>query len=253
MSLIHVSHGPVCLGKKRPKRSLKALPFSNYANATSIAYPPVHAWERKINWGMLGNDKLGDCTIAATLHLIMGWQAVANSGTPVAFTNQDAINLYSAITGYNPNDPNSDQGANETDVLNYWKATGVKGHKIAGYVSLDVSNIEMIKAAIYLFGGVYIGFNVPAYIMDVPNGGSWSQKPGVDTTIEGGHAIYLPGYGHDGATLVSWGTTYTFDWDFWTAYVDEAYAIVSTDWIEKSGKSPSGVDVTGLMADLAQA
>ena len=252
MGLIHVSHGPVCLGKGPRKHSAKALPFSNYAKVSSIAYPAVHAWERKIDWGMLGNNKVGNCTIAAMLHLIMGWQEVANAGTPVSFTEQEAIDLYSAITGYNPNDPNTDQGANETDVLNYWKSTGALGHKIAGYVSLDISNIEMVKAAIYLFGGVYIGFSVPEYIMEIPNGGSWSQKPGADVNIEGGHAIYLPGYGRDGATGVSWGTTYTFNWDFWHTYVDEAYAIVSTDWIEQSGKSPSGVDMNGLIADLSQ-
>jgi hypothetical protein len=242
----------VKLGKLRPKRSLKALPLSNYIKASSVVYPRVMAWERNIQWGVLANDSIGDCTIAGALHLIMGWQAVANAGTPIQFTDQDAIDLYSAVTGYNPADPSTDQGAAETDVLNYWKATGMKGHKIAGYTSLDVSNIEMIKAAVFLFGGVYLGFQVPRYIMDVAQAGgtSWSQTPGVDTTIEGGHAIYICGYGADGVTIVSWGKTYTFDWDFWTTYVDEAYGIVSTDWIKKSGQAPSGLDLEVLLADL---
>jgi hypothetical protein len=240
----------VKLGKLRPKRSLKALPLSNYMKALSVTFPPVHAWERNIAWGVLANDTIGDCTIAAALHLIMGWQAVANAGTPIQFTDQDAISLYSTITGYNPADPSTDQGAAETDVLNYWKTTGMNGHKIAGYTSLDVSNIEMIKAAVFLFGGVYLGFQVPNYIMSVAPGGSWSQTPGADTTIVGGHAIYICGYGADGVTIVSWGQTFTFDWDFWTAYVDEGYALVSTDWVKKSGKAPSGLDLSALLADL---
>jgi len=240
------------LGKLRPKRSRMALPLSNYVKATALAFPPVRAWERPITWGMLANDSIGDCTIAGTLHLIMGWQAVANAGTPVEFTDQDAIGLYSAITGYNPNDPSTDQGAVETSVLDYWKTNGMLGHKIAGYTALDISNTDMVKAAIYLFGGVYIGFDVPAYIMNVPPGGSWSQQPGADTSIEGGHCVYLTGYGSQGFTLVSWGATYTANWDFWTAYVDEAYALVSTDWLKQSGQAPSGLDLTGLLADLQQ-
>lgn len=247
--LTHVTHGQVCLGKKKAKRSLKTLALSNYMKTSSVAFPPVKAWERPIDWGMLANDTVGDCTVAAALHLVMGWNAVAHAGSPVTFETQDAIDLYSAITGYNANDPTTDQGAAETDVLDYWRLTGMKGHKIAGYATLDVQNIDQVKAAIFIFGGVYIGFEVPAYLINVPAGGSWSDQGG-DKTIEGGHAIYLPGYGRTGATGVSWGATYTFNWDFWLTFVDEAYAIVSTEWIKASGASPSGLDFQGLLADL---
>jgi len=248
----HISHGPVKLGKGQRKRSLKALPLSNYMKASAVAFPPAKAWERTIDWGMLGNDTVGDCTIAGLLHLIMGWNAVAHAGSPVTFTTEQAIELYSTVTGYNPANPSTDQGAVMTDVINYALANGFYGHKPAGFVTLDVSNIDMIKAAAFLFGGVYFGLNVPDYVMQVPAGGSWSTPPGADTTIDGGHAIYIPGYGSDGATLVSWGATYTFDWDFWAAYVDEAYAMVSPDWIKASGTSPSGLDLAGLLADLKQ-
>jgi hypothetical protein len=239
------------LGKKAKKFSRKALPLSNYMKVSSVAFPPVKAWERSIPWGMLGNDTVGDCTIAGLLHLIMGWNAVAHAGTPVTFTTEQAISLYTAITGYDPADSSTDQGAAMTDVINYAIKNGFYGHQPTGFVTLDVTNTDMVKAAAYLFGGVYFGINVPAYIMNVPVGGSWSQPDGADTSIEGGHAIYIPGYGRDGATLVSWGATYTFNWDFWGTYCDEAYALVSPDWIKASGVSPSGLDLAGLLADLA--
>lgn len=247
----HVTHGEVKLGKRPARRSLKSLPLSAYMRSGAVPFPPVHAWERPIEWGMLGNDTVGDCTIAAALHMITGWQAVANAGPQLwVYSNAEALTLYSAITGYNPADPSTDQGAVELDVLNYWRDTGMLSHKIAGYVTLDVGNIDQIKAACYVFGGVYLGFSVPSYIMNVPSGGSWSARPGVDTSIEGGHAIYIAGYGKDGARCVSWGTTYTFDWQFWSEYVDEAYGIVSQDWIRHSGTSPSGLSMTALIADL---
>jgi hypothetical protein len=250
---VHITHGNVCFGKKRPRRSLRMLSLSNYMNANAVPFPQANAWERPISWQMLGNDAVGDCTVAAALHMQMAWSSVAHAGSPLTYTTDQAISLYSAITGYNPADPSTDQGAVETDVLNYWKNTGMDGLTIAGFASIDVQNIDQVKAATFIFGGLYLGFNVPNYIMNVAAGGSWSQTAGADTTIVGGHAIPILGYGRNGTTCVSWGTTYTFDWNFWQEYVDEAYAVVSTQWIKASGVSPTGLDLQGLLADLPAA
>ena len=37
---------------------------------------------------------------------------------------------------------------------------------------------------------------------------------------------------------------------FFDAYCDEAYALLSQDWIENSGMSPSGFNLAGLTADM---
>jgi len=247
----HISHGQVKLGKKAPKRLLKSLPLSAYMKSSAVAFPPKIAYERPLTYGMLANDALGDCTIAAALHMQMVWASVARAGFVPSFVDQDAISLYSAIGGYVPGDPNTDQGCVETDVLNYWKSTGMKGNQIAGYVTIDVSNLDQLKAAIYIFGGVYIGIQVPAYIMNVPIGGSWSLMPGADQSIEGGHAIPVVGYGSQGVTIISWGALYTFNYQFWADNCDEAYALVDPLWIKQSGISPSNLDLNGLLADLA--
>lgn len=241
----HVSHGTVFLGKGGVKRSLRSVPLSNYMRAAATAYPPVCAYERDIDWGMLGNDTAGDCTCADVLHHRMLQASVAHAGSPLSFSTPDALSMYSAITGYNPADPSTDQGANMLDVQNYCK----KNFPVQGFVTLDVNNLSQIQAALYLFGGVDLGFSVPGYIMQVPAGGSWSENGG-DKTIEGGHAALACGYGRSGFRVVSWGTTYTANWDFWSQYVDEAYAWVSKDWIKASGISPTGLDLAGLMQDL---
>ena len=69
-------------------------------------------------WGMLANDQIGDCVIAMMLHSIEDFHLDAGTAVP-AFSDQDAIHLYSAITGYNPNDPSSDQGTNENTAMRY--------------------------------------------------------------------------------------------------------------------------------------
>lgn len=39
-------------------------------------------------------------------------------------------------------------------------------------------------------------------------------------------------------TVVTWGALQTMTWGFWAAYCDEAYAILSPDYLEqKSGKT----------------
>jgi len=194
---------------------------------------------------MLGNDVLGDCTCADVLHHRMLQASVAHAGSPLTFSDADAIALYEKVGGYNPGDPSSDQGAVMLDVQNYCKAN----FPVQGFVTLDAGNLSQIQAALYLFGGVDLGFNVPAYIMDVPAGGSWSDNGG-DKSIEGGHAVLACGYGRTGFRVVSWGQTYTANWEFWSQYVDEAYAWVSTEWIKASGVSPSGLDLAGLLQDL---
>ena len=246
----HVSHGPVCLGRGAAKRSLRSLPLSAYMKSSAVSFPRVCAYERNIQWGMLGNDHLGDCVIAAMLHDILAKGAVAQSASLPTFQDQDAINLYSSITGYNPADPSTDQGTVMLDAMNYVKKNGVFQFPVEGFATLDVGNPDQLRAALYIFGGIQLGFQVPDYIMTVASGGSWSMRPGNNTAIDGGHAIYLVGYGHTGFRLVSWGTTYTFNDQFLADYADEAYCIVSSEWIKASGVSPTGLDLAGLLADL---
>ncbi len=38
-------------------------------------------------------------------------------------------------------------------------------------------------------------------------------------------------------------------WDFFTTYCEESYALVSQDWIETTGLSPSGFNLAALQAD----
>ena len=238
------------LGRLAAKRSLKTPALGNYLQISKLPVPPIkNAWEYAVTapWQMMKNDQLGDCTCAAAGHMIMNWSA--NTSTVVTPTDDEIIQAYTAVSGYDPSNGNNDNGAVELDVLNYWKSTGIAGHKILGFATVDVQNIDQVKAAMYLFGGVYTGFNVPQFIMNDTGNHNWTQQS-QDTDIIGGHAVPLFGYGRGGATLVSWGELYTLSWQFWQTYFDEAYAIVTSDWIKSTGLSPVGIDVNGLLTDL---
>ena len=159
---------------------------------------------------------------------------------------------YSAITGYNPADPSTDQGAVELDVLNYWRQNGIAGHKILGYAKLDPGNVDHVRQSVYLFEGTYIGVQLPISAQgqatwDVPAGGlTGDGEPG----SWGGHAVPVIGYDADGLWVVTWGKLLKMTWAFWRAYTDEAYACFSIDMLE-AGKSPAGFDLPALQTFLA--
>jgi len=244
-------HPKVELGKLAPRHDVRTLQFANYV--TPEALPPVPAkydWSGKIKkWGMMKNDTVGDCTCAAAGHLIMEW--TADNGKAYTPKDTDIIKAYSQITGYDPKTGKNDNGAVETDVLNYWRKTGIASHKIFAYAGLEPRNHDHVKEAVYLFGGCYIGLSLP---VSAQTQTVWSVPPGGATGIGapgswGGHAVPVVAYNSSGLTVVTWGELKKMTWGFWDVYCDESYAIISPDFLNKD-KTPNGFDIAALKADL---
>jgi hypothetical protein len=179
----------------------------------------------------------------------MDW--TANTGKEVVPSDQQIVAAYSAITGYNPVTGAHDTGAAELDVLKYWQAKGIAGHKVMAFVALEPGNHTHIMDAVYIFGGCYIGVQLPQTaqgqdIWTVPPGGT--TGPGAPGSW-GGHAVPVVEYDQRGLTVVTWGQLLRMTWAFWEAYCDEAYAILSQDFLEEN-KTPDGFDLVALKADL---
>ena len=234
---------------------IKALP----------AAPASDGYVAKIHdWGMMLNDTLGCCTVACAGHEILQWSTY--SGHPFRVTDAEVLAAYESpqVGSYVPGDPSTDNGAVILDVLNYWRKTGIGGHKIAAFVAVNWRNHEEVKQAIALLGNVYIGIQLPLSAQQPTVGGNgnlvWRCPPtqtgnGAPGSW-GGHAIPIVGYGPDGTPkqgteIITWGSVYDMTWGFSDTYVDEAYAVLSHDWIDAQGKSPSNFDLAQLQADLA--
>jgi hypothetical protein len=173
----------------------------------------------------------------------MNW--TAHTGTMVTPTTQEVLAAYTAITGYDGTEA-TDNGAAITDVLDYWQKTGLCGHKIDAWVQIDHTNLDHVKQAIYLFGGLNIGVQLPQSAMDQNKANeSWSVVAN-DGGILGGHSIVNFGYGSLGTTVVTWGALQGMRWDWFAKYCDEAYAIVSLDWLNVSGVAPSHLNLAAL-------
>lgn len=242
------------LGKKAAKHDPRTLRLANYLPPTAIAPPPSKEdWEKKVkNWPMMMNDTLGDCTCACAGHMIEQWTTYTDD----AYTPDDhaIVGAYSAITGYTPGNPDTDQGAVVVDVLNYWRRTGIAKRKILGYAALEPRNHMQVRDSVVLFGNCYLGVSLP---ISAQNQRVWSVPPGGPTGQGapgswGGHAIPVVAYNTRGLTVVTWGALKHMTWHFLDTYCDEAYAVLSHDWIAKNKLSPGNFDLEALQADLQQ-
>jgi len=200
-------------------------------------------------YGMYRNDSVGDCTCAGAANLVGGW--TGHSKTLIKLSDNDVITAYSAISGYNPTTGENDNGAVVLDVLKYWRKTGVGGHTISAFVALEPRNLVHLKASVYLFGGAYLGIALPVTaqdqtvwsVVDAPSDG----EPG----SWGGHAVVAVGYDALGVLVVTWGQIKRMTWDFYKKYADEAYGILSYDWVNATFTAPNKFAYADLQRDLA--
>ncbi len=57
-------------------------------------------------------------------------------------------------------------------------------------------------------------------------------------------------YDQTGLALVTWGSIKICTWRWWSAYVDEAFAVLSPEWVEDALAAPNGFDLEQLRSDL---
>ena len=241
------------LGKLPARNDPRTLKLANYLQPGSLPLIPQQVtWGNKVpEWPMFLNDTLGDCTCAAAGHLIQMW--TADHHHEITPTDDDILQAYEAVGHYDPSDSSTDQGAVEIDVLNYWRQTGIADHQILAYVSVNPRNKSHLLAAMFLFGGLYIGVQLPLSAQ-AQVGGLWTTTGGdasqTDPGTWGGHAIPLVIHNQSTWSCVTWGKLQKMDDGFVYTYVDEVYALVSEDWANKHVGAPSGFDLGHLMKDL---
>jgi hypothetical protein len=239
------------LGRRAVVTDTRTLKLSKFFTA-ELPPPPAAVDYTKggKSWGEMLNDELGDCTIAGLGHAIQVWTINASKEATVG--DDTILSTYESWCGYDPSNPATDQGGVELYVLKDFKAKGLAGHTLDAFAAVLPANQEHVKQAINLFTGLYIGLDVPAYIMP-PNGDVptfWKLAPDKNNASIGGHCVYVTGYDAEGVNFISWGSNYKMGWGWWAKFVDEAYALISKDYIEASGNAPSGFDMDALETDL---
>jgi hypothetical protein len=244
---------PVKLGRLTPYAAADKprLVLDSYLDGISAAPAIVDFASEVLSWPMYGNDTIGDCTCATVGHQIQAWTRY--TGAEVTVPQEDIIQLYSAVSGYDPATGANDNGANVQDVLTLWRQSGVPvaGHKILAFAQLQ--DLTKIQQALWVFGSVYLGINFPSSAMDqFKSDEPWTVVQ--DSPIEGGHAVPLQ-YAGDGTVpyqVVTWAKLQGMDQGFLDTYVEEAWVVITDDWLDKNGHTPEGLDLQQLGADLSQ-
>lgn len=238
---------------EQPRVKLRDYYTSDLPSVDSLKFPLGHADE--IQPQMFENDRIGDCAIAGSIEEVR--LANALRGVTVPFTDQTATENYSAITGYNPDDPDSDQGTDVHQLYAYRKSTGLvdadgQAHKVIAYVGVTPGSWSELLVALSLFDMVGIGIKCPDYMQDqFAAGQPWDVEPG-EPNIEGGH--YIPVVGASSATLgtvYTWGAKQGITQAFYEAFNTVA-VVALTEELFKDGKTIDGVDFAKLQAELPE-
>lgn len=240
------------LGKAPARKGSIKFALSEYGK--KLPTPPKAAGHLGLftaQWGMLGNDQYGDCVWAGAAHETMLWNKEAQKD--VAFDETHVLSDYGAVTGFDPPDPNTDQGTDMQVAASYRRKTGVismdgSRHQIAAY--LAVNTVKQIKQAVWLFGTAGVGIKFPQSAMEQFKAGKpWTVQ--ASSPIEGGH--YIPAVSYDAKFLyvITWGQVQKASWGFVQKYMDEGVAYLSDEMLT-GGKSIDGFDAATLQADIAE-
>jgi hypothetical protein len=156
----------------------------------------------------------------------------------------DKVKQVDAVTGQ--------EGAVELDVLGFWRKHGIGGHRIGAFARVPVWDHRLVRTAAFLFGGLYIGLDLP---LTAQHQATWDWTHRLDGPAKpgswGGHAVDVVGYDRTALTVVTWGRLQELTWSFWDRYVDEVYAILSVDFLDEAGQAPNGLELAALKKDLA--
>jgi hypothetical protein len=228
---------PYRLGKKVWVNDPRSLKLEAYLQTLPPAPPSFDGTQGIPVWGMMANDHVGDCTCAAAGHMEMAWSKLA--GTPASFTDQDILDLYGRVNG------GHDDGAVELFVLKEWRNKGLAGKKIHAYAMVRVADTTLVRQAIALFTGLYIGISLPRTAQGQAVWDDTGQNgPDAQPGSWGGHAVSICAYDEAGLTCVTWGALKKMTWNYWRRYVEEAWAVIPENF------DGSQVDFRKLDADL---
>lgn len=246
---------PLKLGKRPARAGAVKLKLKDYVDLSRLPTPPEEFGHEALvtsEWGMLGNDEVGCCVFSGGDHETILWNAEA--GRPIRFVKDNTLSDYSAVTGYNPSDPSTDNGTDMQAAAAYRQKVGLidadgNRHKVGAYLAISPGNIEEHCVAAYLFGAIGIGIMVPDSAMDQFNEGKpWDVVEG--SSIEGGHYVPIMARRNGMFHVCTWGKLQPMTDNFFQRYEDEAIAYLSPEAL-KDGKSLEGFDLPALQADLA--
>lgn len=244
----------VKLGRIRPKVLPPVLRFKHYLAFSKATPPPsVVDYSPKAMQSVKRtylNDRYGDCVIAGKYHQLGIWSGNdTDSGGVVLADDREVLDAYHRICGP------GDNGCVITDVLDVFQQKGLtasgKTYKIDGYVAIDNTNKLEVQVALFLFGSLTLGIDLPGAWADAGEGELWDVTR---SGIVGGHDVCAIGYDDVGVTICTWGGLRKITWAAFMSkqWITECYAELAPLWYNSDKLAPCGVNVSQLQIDLSK-
>jgi hypothetical protein len=254
----HLGHNVKLGGRVPSDPARKHLKLAHYLNLGALPAPPAtcnYSAKAVSLQNVYMNDQLGDCVIAGGYH-VTGLET-GNAGDGFVATNAQIVSDYSAIAGYVPGNPATDNGTDLPTAMDWWvKNQFADGTKLTAYVAVDATNKTEVMQAMYLFENLYIGMALPdAWINPFPSGNGFVWDDGTPDT-NNGHCIMAVGYDDQGLIVDSWGLIGHLTWAA-VAHLcsaagnGELYAMLTPDQLAKGQTvAPNGVAWSSIVADF---
>ena len=249
----------VCFGRHRPAVIGPRLSASKYL-ATIIPAPPATcsyaSAATQVLDQMFGNDTYGDCVIAGGYHTV-GIET-GNAGKLFVATQKQILADYSAIGGFVPGDPSTDQGCDEPTALNYWVGHGfANGTKALGWLSVDPNNLTEVQQVMWLFENLMLGLELPdAWINPFPSFSGFTWGVAGNSDPDNGHCVVGVGFNSAGLQIDTWAMIGTITWSALQKYCassvgGELYVLITPDQLQKAAaKAPNGFAWVDLINDF---
>jgi hypothetical protein len=240
------------LGRRPHDPSVETLRLANYLTGVVPAHPAAaDHFSRVTDWGMFENDRFGVCGPTSVANMVKMVTKYLG-GNEVTVTQDDVFALYRLCNpDFDPVTGAGDNGVDMKQMLSFLVKNGIGGRKALAFAAVDTSNLDEVRAAISLFGGVLLGVDLEVAQQNQTNAGLWDYSPSSEW---GGHAILAGFYtsdsspGREDIAVVTWaevvGTTDVFA----VHQLQEAYVVV---WREHLGavEFQQGVNLSALAAD----
>jgi hypothetical protein len=263
----HLNRNVVIGGCKLPPLHRPRIRLAHFLDMQSIPPSPpsldLSGPAMSVIQNIEGNDAYGDCVFAEEAHFV--GIATGNAGTLYSYSRAQTLALYTAVTGFNPDIPSTDQGGDPIATMNYLCTHPyADGTELVGYAEVDVTNIPEVMFALEAFGNLKLWLGLPdSYINPFPskNGFVWDQAP---PNANNGHCIGSSGYNStnvaivgangQGVQVMTWGLIGTITWRALAALCSDsggggAAVRITPDWIIKaSQKTPTGFNYSNLIS-----
>jgi hypothetical protein len=194
------------------------------------------------DWGMLGNDRYGDCGIAGLEHGFEVDQTITHE-VEREISAAEAIEYYLDYTN------GVDSGVVLADYLAHVREHGYYERTVSAYAPVAVHDIPTLQTAVWMYGFAYCGIAVTAGMQKAFGESAPWDSEACSGPILGGHCVPVVGYDDHFLYVITWGGVQAVTYSAWHSISTESWAVITGEFEARHGDG-RGVSITALKNDL---